>query len=241
MTVYYDVHIHSCLSPCGDDDMTPNNIAGMAHLNGLNLIALSDHNSCKNCESLMKAVQAYDGLIALPGMELTTQEEVHILCLFPALSAAMEFDQYVGSRLIQVENRPDIFGRQLVLNERDEPVGEEPFLLINATEISVSDAPGIVERHGGIAIPAHIDKMANSMISQLGFLPPDPFFGCFEVANPANLPNLLEENPILCDKLIITDSDAHYLEHIHEQEYSFDLPELSADAFFHFLREGICA
>ena len=104
----YDLHIHSCLSPCGDDDMTPANIAGMAALKGLDAVALTDHNSCKNCPAFLAAAKEY-GIIGIPGMELTTSEEVHAVCLFPELYQAMEFDRFVYSRLIKVKNRPEIF------------------------------------------------------------------------------------------------------------------------------------
>ena len=92
--LYYDLHIHSCLSPCGDDDMTPANIAGMAAVKGLDVIALTDHNSCKNCPAILKHGEEY-GITVIQGMELTTSEEVHVVCLFPALGDAMAFDGYV--------------------------------------------------------------------------------------------------------------------------------------------------
>lgn len=95
--LYYDLHLHSCLSPCGDDDMTPANIVGMAAVKGLDVIALTDHNSCKNCPAAIHHGQQY-GVIVIPGMELCTIEEVHIICLFPELDAALAFDQYVYSR-----------------------------------------------------------------------------------------------------------------------------------------------
>ena len=90
----YDLHIHSCLSPCGDDDMTPGNIVGMSAIKGLDVIAVTDHNSCRNCPAVLKLAEQY-GVLAIPGMELTTAEEVHAVCLFSELSAAMEFDRFV--------------------------------------------------------------------------------------------------------------------------------------------------
>lgn len=94
----YDLHIHSCLSPCGDDDMTPGNIVGMAAIKGLDVIAVTDHNSCRNCPAVLKLAEQY-GVLAIPGMELTTAEEVHAVCLFSELSAAMEFDRFVYEKL----------------------------------------------------------------------------------------------------------------------------------------------
>lgn len=108
----YDLHIHSCLSPCGDEDMTPANIVGMAALKELDVIAVTDHNSCKNCPAVMKLGEAY-GVLTIPGMELTTEEEVHVVCLFEELSGALEFDAYVYEHLLPVKNREDILAGSL--------------------------------------------------------------------------------------------------------------------------------
>ena len=112
----YDLHIHSCLSPCGDDDMTPANIVGMAKVIGLDLIALTDHSSCKNCPAFAAAAAAY-GMNVLFGMELTTAEEVHVLCYFPTLNDAMAFDAYVYGQLPDIPNTPALFGNQLIYDE----------------------------------------------------------------------------------------------------------------------------
>ena len=109
--LYYDLHLHSCLSPCGDDDMTPANIVGMAAVKGLDVIALTDHNSCKNCPAAMKHGEEY-GVTVIPGMELTTSEEVHVVCLFPELNDALDFDQYVYERILPIKNKKNIFGEQ---------------------------------------------------------------------------------------------------------------------------------
>ena len=100
---YYDLHIHSCLSPCGDDDMTPNNIAGMGVLNGLNIMALTDHNTSKNCPAFFKAAKK-NGIIPIAGMELTTAEDIHVVCLFKDLDTALNFDGMVDSRRIKYHN-----------------------------------------------------------------------------------------------------------------------------------------
>ena len=116
--LYYDLHLHSCLSPCGDEDMTPANIVGMAAVKGLDVIALTDHNSCKNCPAAIYHGQKY-GVIVIPGMELCTAEEVHVICLFPELEAALLFDRYVYDRLQAIENDERIFGRQQIMDETD--------------------------------------------------------------------------------------------------------------------------
>ena len=116
MTAYrYDLHLHSCLSPCADDDMTPANIAGMAMLNGLTLVALTDHNSCKNCPAFFEACRRH-GLVPVPGMELNTAEDIHLVCLFPTLEAALSFDAGVERRLLPVRNDPAVFGNQRIVD-----------------------------------------------------------------------------------------------------------------------------
>ncbi len=142
--LYYDLHIHSCLSPCGDDDMTPANIAGMAAVKGLDVIALTDHNSCKNCPAILKHGEEY-GITVIPGMELTTAEEVHVVCLFPALGDAMAFDGYVYEHLLPIKNREDIFGKQQIMDADDQVTGNVERLLIGATDISFDQVFGLVE------------------------------------------------------------------------------------------------
>ncbi len=224
MELYYDLHLHSCLSPCGDDDMTPANIAGMAYIKGLNVIALTDHNTARNCPALLHQAAQY-GITAIPGMELTTQEEVHVLCLFAELADALRFDEYVYEHLIKVLNKPEYFGEQVLRDLNDEPCGKEPYLLINATDISFDQVYDLTEQFHGIMIPAHVDKSSTSIMSNLGFVPPDSKFHCFELASPKTLHKIREQNPYLENCNVIFDSDAHYLQHMHEAIYSIDVEE----------------
>ena len=152
-------------------------------------------------------------------MELTTAEEVHVICLFPALDAAMEFDRLVYGRLLPVPNREDIFGNQQIMNERDEVVGIKEYLLINATTISFDEAFSLTESFGGIAYPAHVDKSSNSVISNLGFVPPESSFTCAEFHDFKNLHRLRREHPHFEKCNVICCSDAHYLADIHEPEH----------------------
>ncbi len=221
---YYDLHLHSCLSPCGNDDNTPNNIAGMAVLNGLEIVALTDHNSCKNCPAFFTAAKRY-GLIPVAGAELTTSEDVHVVCLFEELEAAMEFDSELQQHRMLIPNRTDIFGNQLILNGEDELIGTEPHFLTNATDISVEDAPRFVERFGGIAYPAHIDRQANGIVSVLGTFPETPYFGCAELNRAEKIEEYKERFPILKDKTIIVSSDAHYLTDMRDKENYFELED----------------
>lgn len=231
----YDLHIHSCLSPCGDNDMTPGNIVGMAAVKGLDVIALTDHNACRNCGPAMRFGEEY-GVMVIPGMELTTMEEVHVVCLFPELGQALEFDRYVYGKLQKIPNRADIFGHQYRTGEADEVVEEEGNLLINATDISFDEVFRLVAQHGGVMMPAHVDKGANSLIANLGFIPPESEFYLAEVKDKGKLQGLLEQHPYLAECRIFSDSDAHYLGDIAEAVNFFEAEEKSLGAVFEALQ-----
>ncbi len=229
MNISYDLHIHSCLSPCGDNDMTPNNIVNMALLNELSAIAITDHNTTRNCAAAIKAA-AGTGLIVLPGMELTTSEECHVVCLFRHVEDAEAFGLYVYEHLPDFPNRTDIFGEQLILNELDEPVGTEPRMLAGATDISVMDVVEVVSRYGGVAFPAHIDKSAFSITASLGDIPPECGFSACEIKDGARTDEIHTHYPITSGMLTLTSSDAHYLEDIGAGGRTLSLDMLSAGA-----------
>lgn len=237
-SLYYDLHIHSCLSPCGSEDMTPYNIAGMAALKGLDVIAVTDHNSCRNCPAVLAAAEEY-GVLALPGMELTTSEEVHAVCLFETLEAALAFDAYVHERILPIRNKEEIFGRQEIYGLEDAVVGIEETLLISATSISFEGLWELVDSFGGVMLPAHVDKPANSLISNLGFVPEDSRFTAAELHDMRNLHGLLKQNPYLAGCRIISSSDAHYLEDIREPELTIEAKERSAAGVLEALRRKI--
>lgn len=216
--LYYDLHIHSCLSPCGDEDMTPANIVGMAAVKGLDVIALTDHNSCKNCTAALYHGQNY-GITVIPGMELCTAEEVHVVCLFTSLADALSFDAYVYKHMLPVKNKEEIFGRQQIMDEQDEVIGTVGNLLISATDISFDDVFSLVSSYHGIAYPAHVDKSSSSILSNLGFVPPDSTFTCAEFHDLKNLHRIQREHPYFLQCNIISSSDAHYLNDIREPEY----------------------
>ncbi len=211
----YDLHIHSCLSPCGDEDMTPGNIVGMSAIKGLDIIAVTDHNTCKNCPAVLKLAEQY-GIIAIPGMELTTMEEVHALCLFTELEDALRFNEYVSDKLMKIPNDEKAFGKQEICDEEDRVIGTEPYLLINATDISFDDLGRLMKEYNGIYIPAHLDKNSNSLLSNLGFISPDADFVAAELADISKLEELSRLNPYLRGCNIITDSDAHDLGRMNE-------------------------
>jgi len=221
---FYDLHIHSCLSPCADDDMTVNNIAGMAAIKGLNIIALTDHNSCKNCPAFYKACKKM-GLVPVAGMELTTAEEIHLLCIFPSLESATDFDEAFGQYRAKIKNKPEIFGEQLVLDESDEVTGKEEFLLPPASALSLEDAVRLVKAHGGFCWPAHIDRPSNGLIGVLGSFPDEPYFGTVELSANALTGEHAIPLPDLTGRIVVKNSDAHHLWDISEAENSFTLDD----------------
>lgn len=225
---YYDLHIHSCLSPCGDDDMTPNNIAGMGVVAKLDIMALTDHNTCRNCPAFFKTAEA-NGIIPVAGMELTTAEDIHLVCLFERLEDAMEFDKAVNERRIPFKNRVDIFGEQMIMDENDEVIGVEENLLSNATTITVDEAPALVGGCGGICYPAHIDREANGIVATLGVFPEFPVFPCAEFHDSDKILQYCEKIPIISDKPHVVSSDAHYLWDISGRLNKFELEGGSAD------------
>ena len=236
-SVSYDLHIHTCLSPCGDNDNTPANIVGMAALKGLDVIAITDHNAARNCAPAMELGREY-GVLVIPGMELTTMEEIHVLCLFPELEAALDFDKFVYKHLQKVENNPVVFGRQYCVDKDERILYEDPYLLINATDIAFDDVEKPVKARGGIAIPAHLDKSSTSLISSLGYVPPESTFKVFELKNMSSLHALREAHPYLRDCRVITDSDAHYLEHINEAVNFLEVEEKSVAGVIKALGSG---
>jgi hypothetical protein len=221
MKYTYDLHNHSCLSPCADNDSTPNNIAGMAYLSGIKIFALTDHNTAKNCPAFFEAAQRY-GIIPVAGIELTTSEDIHLVCLFEQLESAMKFDEYLATRRVLIKNRTDIFGEQLILNGEDEVIGEEEYFLPNATTISLDEAPSLVKGFGGVCYPAHIDRDSNGIIAILGTLPPTPIFNCVEMRSQDKIDEYTEKYG-LSDKVIVINSDSHYLTDINETNIFFEL------------------
>lgn len=218
---YYDLHLHSCLSPCGDREMTPANIAGMAKLNNLSLLALTDHNSTGNCRAFCEACRRY-GIVPIAGMELTTAEDVHLITLFPSLASAREFDSALQSKRILYPNRPEIFGEQLLVDENDKVLGKEDHLLPNATTLSLEEACQMARDYGALVYPAHIDRESNGVISVLGGFPPEPGFTCYELHDGTKKAQY-EATYGLSHLRSVTSSDAHVLWDIAEGVHALDL------------------
>ena len=222
---YYDFHIHSCLSPCGDDDNTPNNLAGMGAIAGLNIMALTDHNTAKNCPAFFAAAKKH-GIIPIAGMELTTAEDIHVVCLFEHLDDAMRFDEEISGRhRIKIKNRVDIYGEQFIMDGEDNVIGREEYFLPIATDITIDDVVNVTESYNGVCFPAHIDRQANGIISTLGAFPEHPCFKVVEIHDPEKKEEYLSQHPILADKLILCGSDAHYLWDIRDKHAYLELDD----------------
>ena len=198
--------MHSCLSPCGSEDNTPANLAGMCALAGYDIVALTDHNTVGNCRAFCEAAARYD-LLALPGMELTTAEEVHIVCLFPGLPEAEAFGCLVRAHLPPLENKPEFFGPQILMDSEDHPLGEETAFLAGATDLGVYQIPALVASYGGVAFPAHIDRPSFSLLSNLGLWDPAMGFPLAEVS--PRCPSDFSQRPDLAGVRLISNCDAH--------------------------------
>ena len=223
--MFVDLHMHSCLSPCADDDMTPANICGMAHIKGLQAIAVTDHNTARNLPYVKEAADYY-GLILLPGMEITTREEVHLLGYFREVEAAMEAGEIFSDHLPKMKNKPDFFGNQYVMNTDDEIVDVEDRLLIGATDLDLEECTKIIRDRGGAAVPAHINR-GHGLLTNLGLFPEEPDFRVCEVRGELPVNDRLVGN-----RLRLRSSDAHHLGDILEAVFDLEVPRFSLGGLF---------
>jgi 3',5'-nucleoside bisphosphate phosphatase len=203
-----DLHIHTVLSPCGDLAMSPRNIVNKASEMGLDIIGITDHNSTRHCEVISKLAKE-KGIMVLSGAEINTKEEVHCLTFFDGFEKLFEFQQYLDKHLPDIYNDPDYFGYQVVVDENDVILEEIKKLLISALDQSIEEVEAMVHSLGGIFIPAHVDKKANSIYSQLGFFPEGLFVDGIEVSARVNAQAFKSEHPELSKFAFVTNSDAH--------------------------------
>ncbi len=224
-----DLHMHSCLSPCADDDMTPANICGMAYIKGLQAIAVTDHNSARNLPYVKEAADHY-GLLLLPGMEITTREEVHLLGYFRDVDTAVNAGEYFSGHLPKLKNRPDYFGNQFVMNTDDEVVAVEDRLLMGATDLSLAECAAYIRSMGGAAVPAHVNRGNNGLLVNLGFFPADVDFPVIEYWKDLPLNEKLTQG-----KRKIWNSDAHHLGNILEAVNDLPVERFSVGGLFDYL------
>ncbi len=217
MKYFYDLHIHSDLSPCGNDDMTPNNIVNMSYIKGLNIISVTDHNTTENLPSVSEVCEKM-GITSVPGIEVTTKEEVHVLCYFKALNDAMLFGRVIYDSLPDIKNIPSIFGRQNIYNSQDEVTGTLDKLLISASRYSLKEINRMSEEYHGIMIPAHINKKSNGILEILGFMPTDLNIKVVEIFQKEKM-----DEDLIKNYMVLKNSDAHILTDISEAENSIEL------------------
>ena len=205
-----DLHLHTVLSPCAEVEMIPPLIVAQAERLGLGGIAVTDHNSAENVQAVIEASQGTD-LIVLPGMEVQTREEVHMVCLFDSIEQDLAWQKTVYAHLPRLSNRPDAFGAQFVVDAEGEFVRENDRLLLTSVDLSVEDVTYAVRSLGGLCIPAHVDRPSYSLIANLGFVPPDLHFEALEVSRLLGPEAARKRFPQLQAHTLIVSSDAHRL------------------------------
>lgn len=211
--------------------MTPNNLVNMAYLKGLDAIAVCDHNAARNLPAC-KAIADARGLLFVPGIEVQSIEEVHVLCYFPSVARAMEFGEYIYAYLPAIDNTPDLFGEQIAMNEDDQPIYCEPKLLIQSVSLSIDTIVEQCRAFHGVAVPAHINRTSNSLIQNLGFIPESLQFTTLEVYE-----SLPVHGVTLDDYHIIYNSDAHYLTDISERNHFINAYEQTVEGVLAYLSE----
>lgn len=223
-----DLHIHSVLSPCGSLEMSPQVIVDTARAKGLDVIAITDHNSTRQCKVVAQLARK-EGLMVLCGAEVTTREEVHCLTLFENFEKLDAFQEYLDQHLPDVKNNPDVFGHQVWVNAEEEILGEEERLLISGLKQSIEDVEAKVHELNGLFILAHVDKKRFSVYSQLGFLPFDLSIDAMGISPLVQVDELLKKHPEMKEYVLLRSSDAHMPDQIGQRYTEFLMEELSFD------------
>ena len=209
-TYIAELHVHTVVSPCAAVEMIPPLIVQEALEQQINLIAITDHNTTANVEAVQKAA-AGTGLTVLPGMELQTSEEVHLLCLFDTLEQLALWQALVDANMPPLENNIDYFGEQFVVDETGEFIRRETQLLLTSADLTLKEAVAQVAKLGGLAIPAHVNRPAFSLIANLGFVPPDVPFDALEISRHLTPAAARQKFPQLKNYPLIQNGDVHYL------------------------------
>jgi len=204
-----ELHVHTLLSPCAGVEMIPPLIVEEALTLGIRLLAITDHNASANAEAVINAAQGTE-LWVLPGMELQTREEVHLLCLFDTLEQLSAWQKTVDAALPDLPNNIEYFGEQFVVDEEGEFIRREERLLLNSVDISLEHAAAQVTALGGLAIPAHIDRKANGLIEVLGLIPPG--FEALEVSRHIAPQAARQKYPQIGTTPLLQSGDVHLLD-----------------------------
>jgi len=230
MILKCDLHIHSCLSPCGSLDMSPSEIVRIAGEQGLDVIAVADHNTALNGPAI-EILCRRTNITPLFAIEVTSSEEFHSLCLFPTSDKAVTFGKLLYENLLSLPNNPGKFGDQVFVDEEDNILGElEKYLTGGAVNFPSDRLVEMVHSEGGLFIPAHIDRAAFSLTSQLGFIPPDPY-DALEITVWPPIKGC-ENKPLICN------SDAHYPEDIGKRFFLLESDNRTTDSIFRAIKEG---
>ena len=215
-----DLHIHTCLSPCADLTMSPRRIVEKAVEKGLDMIAVCDHNSAENARAAAAAGKQYQ-VTVIPGMEITSSEEVHLLALFDQPATLLKLQATVYKHLPTGKNREDIFGEQIIANEWDEVDGFNQRLLMSAVSLTLKELVEKIHRLGGLAILAHIDREVFGVFGQLGFLPENLEPDALEISAQITPTQAVAQFPGIETYTLISSSDAHGLEEIGKRTTTF--------------------
>ena len=208
-----DLHVHSVLSPCGDYQMAPGPVLTQARQKGLDLIAITDHNSGENVRAFCEASQG-TGVSVLPGMEVTTEEEVHVLTLFDHIDTLIQWQTIVYNALPSIKNNEAYFGVQVEVDADNQVVHVHDRFFAGTTRLSIDTVVSQVNALGGLCIPAHADKPTFSITSQLGTVPPDLDVIALEIFRATNLAEARRVYPDMNRYSLVRASDAHYLEDV---------------------------
>ena len=220
-----DLHVHTVLSPCAEVEMIPPLIVHEAIERGIHLIAITDHNATGNISAVMKAAEGTD-LTVLPGMELQTREEVHLLCLFETLEQAETWQKVVDSILPDLSNNPEFFGEQFIVDASGDFIRREERLLIVSAEIGLDEAAAQVRALGGFAIPAHVDRKAFGLLTNLGLVPPG--FEVLEISRHLKPSEAAVRFPQIQGYPLIQSGDVHRLdEFLGACEFHIEVPTVS--------------
>jgi hypothetical protein len=208
--LWADLHVHTVVSPCAEVEMIPPLIVQRARELGLGLIAITDHNTGENVEAVQQAAQG-SGLVVLPGMEVQTREEVHVLCLFDTLDALLDWQEQVYASLPPLKNREDVFGAQFVVDESGEFVRMNERLLLTSASLSIDEVVSAVARLGGLTIAAHVNRPAYSLITNLGMIPPGLALSALEISRHVTPEEAIARLPQIAGWPLIRSGDAHQL------------------------------
>ncbi len=203
-----DLHLHTALSPCASREMTPEAIVRRAQELGLKMIAVTDHNSAENVAAVQQAAQG-TGITVLPGMEVQTKEEAHLLSLFDTLEQVLTWQEIVYAHLPNLKNDENAFGPQWVMDAEGQVIGVNDRLLLVSTDLSVEGVVRGVKALGGLCIPSHVDRPGYSIISHLGFIPPDLELVAVEISHLVTPAVARQRFPQLKDFGLVANSDAH--------------------------------